>query len=88
MTSLSDSFLCTDEETEEVAETKSCDNGQVMEVVVVDPLSLTVSREKFIETQNHYPSLVKCFKLVENYEFDFYEILLRKWHKSRHDGRR
>lgn len=77
MTSLSDSLLCTDEETEEVVETKSCDNGQVMEVVVGDPLSLTVTHEKFIEAQNNYPSLVKCFKLAENYEFDIVSFLVK-----------
>ncbi len=49
--SLSDSFLCVDQDAEEGPENKSHVSDQVSEVVVSDPLTLTVTREKLIEAQ-------------------------------------
>lgn len=86
--SLSDSFLCVDQEAEEGPEVKSCISDQVSEVVVSGPLALTITREKLIEAQKNDVSLVKCFKLAErsersNVSFVVEDgLLMRKWHKS------
>ncbi len=61
-------LLCTDGEPEEIAETKSDDIDEGRELVMSDPLPLTVTREKLIDAQNNDPSLAKCFKLVEDGE--------------------
>ncbi len=86
--SLSDSFLCVDQDAEEGPENKSHVSDQVSEVVVSDPLTLTVTREKLIEAQKNDVSLVKCFKLVEKPGLNNVSLvvkdglLLRKWHKN------
>ncbi len=86
--SLVDSFLSTDGEPEEIAETKSNDIEEERELVMSDPLPLTVTREKLIDAQNNDPSLAKCFKLVEDGEFgnvSFFVkdgLLMRRWNKS------
>ncbi|KAI2644597.1 Retrovirus-related Pol polyprotein [Labeo rohita] len=71
----------------DVAVTKLGDT-EAKEVVGSDSLPLTVTREKLVEAQNNDPSLVKCFKLAENAEFDNVSflvkdgLLMRKWRKS------
>ncbi len=86
--SLVDSFLCTDGEPDEIAETKSNDIEEERELVMSDPLPLTVTREKLIDAQSNDPSLAKCFKLVEDGEFgnvSFFVkdgLLMRRWNKS------
>lgn len=86
--SLSDSFLCVDQEAEERPEDKSHISDQVSEVVVSDPLTLTETREKLIEAQKNDVSLVKFFKLAEMPELNNVSfvvkdgLLMRKWHKN------
>ncbi len=86
--SLSDSFLCVDQDAEEGPENKSYVSDQVSEVVVSDPLTLRVTREKLIEAQKNDVSLVKCFKLVEKPGLNNVSLvvkdglLLRKWHTN------
>lgn len=84
---LSDTFLCADGVSGDVAVAELGD-AEAKEVVGSDSLSLTVTREKLVEAQNNDPSLVKCFKLAENAEFDNVSflvkdgLLMRKWRKS------
>lgn len=86
--SLSDSFLCVDQEAEERPEDKSHISDQVSEVVVSDPLTLTETCEKLIEAQKNDVSLVKFFKLAEMPELNNVSfvvkdgLLMRKWHKN------
>ncbi|XP_048035833.1 uncharacterized protein LOC125261281 [Megalobrama amblycephala] len=86
--SLFDSFLCADQEAEGSLADESHVSDQGNEVVVSDPLILTVTREKLIEAQKNDISLVKCFKLAEkpalnNVSFLVRDgLLVRKWHKN------
>lgn len=68
--SLSDSFICVDQEAEEKHEGNSQVSDEGNEVVVSDPLILVVTREQLIEAQKNDVSLVKCFRLIENPEFN------------------
>lgn len=68
--SLSDSFICVDQEAEERHEGNSQVSDEGNEVVVSDPLILVVTREQLIEAQKNDVSLVKCFRLIENPEFN------------------
>lgn len=50
----------------ELAQTEFGAHDHVKKVVVGDILPLSVTHEKLIKAQKNDPSLVKCFKSVEN----------------------